>query len=500
MNYRTQRVGRGGAFLTWVSLAFLFGALILAVLQLVSYSRVRTRFPGGLSIAGVPVGGLDRQEAANRLLAVYSTPVELIYGESTIQLEPSVIGFQLEIETMLAAADLERVQKPFWIGFWDYLWGRFDEGGTIPLTASFSETRLRTFIETEVSPRYDKPATAAQPAVGTVNFLPGIPGTAINADEAVGLIENALLSTTDRSVVLPLGRSLPPKLGFENLRFFITQTVDREGFDGLVGVYLLDLQTADEIHFVYEQGSFLSTEPDVAFTAASIIKIPIMVSIFEKVGEEIDTETVKLLEDMIELSGNDPADWVMQRVIDQNLGPLTVTDDMHELGLTNTFLAGHFYIGAPLLRAYETQANQRLDVNTSPDLYNQTTTSEMGMLLADIYQCATTGGGALVAVYEGRISQTECQTMLSFLSQNRQGFLLEAGTPDGTQVAHKHGWVTNSAGIINSIGDAGIVYTPGGNYVLVVFLYHPVQLIWDPANLLVTEISQAVYNYYNLEQ
>jgi len=103
-------------------------------------------------------------------------------------------------------------------------------------------------------------------------------------------------------------------------------------------------------------------------------------------------------------------------------------------------------------------------------------------------------------VYEGRISQTECQTMLSFLSQNRQGFLLEAGTPDGTQVAHKHGWVTNSAGIINSIGDAGIVYTPGGNYVLVVFLYHPVQLIWDPANLLVTEISQAVYNYYNLEQ
>jgi beta-lactamase class A len=500
MRFRTQHARRGGTFLTWVSLAFLFGALILAVLQLVSFSRVRTRFPTGLSIAGVPVGGLDRQTAANRLLAVYSTPIELIYGEAVIQLEPSVVGFELEIETMLAAADLERVQKPFWIGYWDHLWGRFDEGGTIPLTASFSETRLRTFIETEIASRYDKPATAAQPAVGTVNFIPGIPGTTVNADEAVSQIESALLSTTDRSVVLPLGRSLPPKLGFENLRFFITQTVDRGAFDGLVGVYLLDLQTADEIHFVYEQGTFLGTEPDVAFTAASIIKIPIMVSIFEKVGDEIDTQTVTWLEDMIELSGNDPADWVMQRVIDETLGPLTVTDDMHALGLINTFLAGHFYVGAPLLRGYETLANQRLDVNTTPDQYNQTTTSDMGMLLADIYQCATTGGGALVAVFEGRITQTECQTMLSYLSQNRTGVLIETGTPDGTQVAHKHGWVTNAAGIINSIGDAGIVYTPGGNYVLVVFLYHPVQLVWEPSNLLVTEISQAVYNYYNLEQ
>jgi hypothetical protein len=60
--------------------------------------------------------------------------------------------------------------------------------------------------------------------------------------------------------------------------------------------------------------------------------------------------------------------------------------------------------------------------------------------------------------------------------------------------------VTNSLGVINSIGDAGIVYSPGGNYVLVVFLYHPVQLVWEPSNLLITEISQAVYNYYNLEQ
>lgn len=499
--YRTTNRRRGGGtFLTWVSLAFILVAIILTVTQLVSYSRVRTRFPQGMVIAGVPVGELDRQEAANRLLAMYSTPVELVYGESTIQMEPSVVGFELNIETMLAAADLARIEKPFWLGFWDYLLGRFESPERVPLTASFSEERLRTYLNNEISPRYDKPATPPQPAVGTLNFIPGIPGTAIDDDEAVGLIENALLSTTDRRVVLPLGRSLPPKLEFENLRFFITQTIDRAGFDGLAGIYLMDMQTADEIHFVYETGNFLSTEPDVAFTAASIIKIPIMVSIFGRVGEDVDSETVKLLEDMIELSGNDPADWVMQRIIDQNLGPISVTEDMQEIGLENTFLAGYFFFGAPLLVAYDTPANQRFDINTNPDLYNQTTPSDIGMLLSDIYQCAETGGGALIAVKGQAVTQDECRTMLSFLLKNRIGVLIEAGVPDGTQVAHKHGWVTNGSGIINTIGDAGVVYTPGGDYVLVVFLYDREQLIWESASSLVAEISQAVYNYYNLGQ
>jgi hypothetical protein len=30
-------------------------------------------------------------------------------------------------------------------------------------------------------------------------------------------------------------------------------------------------------------------------------------------------------------------------------------------------------------------------------------------------------------------------------------------------------------------------------------MYHPVQLIFDPANRLVINLSQATYNYFNLE-
>ncbi len=48
------------------------------------------------------------------------------------------------------------------------------------------------------------------------------------------------------------------------------------------------------------------------------------------------------------------------------------------------------------------------------------------------------------------------------------------------------------------MSDAAIVFTKGGDYVLSIFLYHPNQLIYDPANQLVSDLSRAAYNYYNL--
>lgn len=495
-----MRNRRTTSSLRWISLLLILAAVVLTMLQLVRFSRVRTSFPAGLEIAGVPVGGLDRQRAAERLLAVYSVPVELHYNEAVIHLDPSVVGFEVDLENMLAAADLERTEDSFWIGFWDYLWGERRQAGTVPLDASFSEPRLRTYLMDEVAARYDKPPQPAQPVVGTINFQPGEPGTSLDVDGAVLRIENAMESPHNRVVELPLRRDAPSRPSMENLRVLLKQTIDLAEFDGLVGLYLQDLQTSQEIHFLYQQGEFLSTQPDAAFTAASIIKIPIMVSVFRHIDDSAPQEVSILLQDMIEKSGNDPADWVMEQVLDPNLGPLEVTADMERLDLRNTFLSGYFYPGAPLLVRQETPGNQRPDVDTDPDLYNQTTPSDIGMLLADIYHCAQHGGGTLLAVYPGQITPAECQTMINHLTRNRIAVLLEAGAPEGTQIAHKHGWVTDLNGVINTIGDAGIVYTPGGNYVLVIFLHHDVQLLWDPASSLVAELANAVYNFYNLPQ
>jgi hypothetical protein len=447
-------------------------------------------------IADVPVGGLNREEAAQRLLQAYSLPVELRYDDQVILFEPSICGFELDLESMLAAADLERTRQSFWVGFWDYLWGRQLSSTAIPLRADYSEARLRTYLVDEIAARYDKPPSPAVPQPGTVNFASGSFGTVLDLDTAVLLIDSAMQSINNRSVNLPRSQTSPPRPSLQNLQTLLEQTIDLSEFDGLVGMYMFNISTLDEIHFAYQSGIEYPVNPDIAFTTASIVKIPIMTSIFRRIGENEDPETINLLQKMIIESGNDPADWVMERVIHPSTAPIEVTEDMMAIGLENTFLAGEFGLGSPLLKVYSTPANQREDITTDPDPYNQSTPSDIGMLLEDIYLCADNGQGTFKAVFGEEITQEECQIMIDYLSQNKMPSLIEAGVPDVTEVAHKHGWVSED-GIIKTLGDAGIIFSPGGDYILAIFLYHPQQLIWDRSSNLVGQLSAAVYNFYN---
>jgi beta-lactamase class A len=201
---------------------------------------------------------------------------------------------------------------------------------------------------------------------------------------------------------------------------------------------------------------------------------------------------------MIDLSDNASTDAVMERALDPNIAPVQVTEDMQKLGLQNTFLAGFFYTGAPLLNLYNTPANQRADVSTDPDVYNQTTASDMGRLLAAIYRCAADGGGPLADAFAGQVTQAECAQMNDLLVANRKGVLIEIGLPEGTRMGHKYGWVTDPVdGLMRNASDAALVYSPGGDFVLVLYFYHPEQLPWDPSQWLAARLTTAVYNFYN---
>ena len=492
-----MRIRRSYSLLRWFSVVLILVAIVLLTVQLAAYSRQRANYPTGMRIAGIPIGEMDRQGAAARLLEVYSLPVELVYENEIIQLNPAVVGFEADIESMLAAADLEREGGSFWNGFWNDLWGGQSAAQDVPLTSNYSENLLRSYLENEVGSRYNKIPLPAQPIPGTTTFTAGTPGTTIDLENAIIQIEQAMESPSNRTVSLPLRSSNPTRPSYGNLEVLLKQTIDLTGFDGITGFYLFDLQTAEELHFLYQNGQTLNTQPDLSFTAASMIKLPIMVSVYKRIGEDPNAEVTRLLSTMVEQSGNEPSDWLMQQVIDFNTGPLVVTDDMQALGLENTFLAGFFGLGSPLLRLYDTPGNSRTDLSTDPDVYNQTTLTDMGMLLADVYQCAETGGGTFAAVFPGEITQAECQEMINLMSTPRTAVLLEASAPSGTRVAHKHGWVTNNNGVINTIGDGGIIYTPNGDYVIVVFTSHPVQLVWEPVSTMMTDVSRAVYNYFN---
>jgi len=455
-----------------------------------------------MTIGGVPVGGVDPQIASERVLQVYSSPIEVQYGGAVIHVEPSLVGFELQMDTMIAAADLIRTEGSFWGGFWNYLWNRDPDPVDIPLSATLAENRLVSYLQKEIAARYDEPPTPAQPVPGSTIFSPGVPGRVLDVQRAVRLIEDTLRSPSNRIVVLSYQQSNASRPTMQNLEILLQQNIQVAGFDGVIGVYLLDLQNGQEVHFAMNQGETIPVNPDVAFTASSTVKIPIMVSYFIKYGTAaLDDNTTNLILDMIRKSENPPADRLMSS-LDSFQGPLVVTDDMKKIGLENTFLAGFFCSAenpCPLLQRINTPANQRTDVFTDPDLFNQTTPSDAGMLLADMYQCAEDGGGALLAAFPETITSEICQQMIDFLALDKIGVLIEAGVPEGTRVAHKHGWISEpSSGVIKNISDAAIVYTPGGNYVLVIYAYDPIQTVWEPVSTLFAQLSQAVYNFYNL--
>lgn len=483
------------SLLRWISVFFLLSAVILTTVQLISYSRVRANFPAGQTIGNVPVGGLDRQATAQRLLVVFSTPIEVRYNDAVIQIKPSAIGFSLNMESMLAAADLQRSNESFWSGFWNSMWNRPLPASNIPLLADYSKDRLRAYLQDEIATRYDRPPSPAIPVPGSPNFQSGESGTQLDIDRAIQLVDDALRSSTSRVVNLSYQKTNPPRPSLQNLQILLEQIMDSASFTGLAEMDVIDLQSDRELHFAYQQGQ--NPPVDIAFTAASTIKIPIMASTFRHTTEPTPEDAQALLKAMIEESQNPPADDLMSKVIGGGRGPLVVSDDMTSLGLQNTFLAGFFYDGAPQLKGFQTPANTRTDINTAPDSYNQTTAADMAYLLEDIYNCAQNGNGTLPAAWGADISQNECQQMITLLKGNNIPVLLQAGLPEGTPIAHKHGWTSEASGVIRTMGDSGIIFTPGGDYIFTIYLHDDTQLIFDPVNQMVALMSQAVYNFFN---
>lgn len=489
-----------GSLIRWAALGLIVMASFLTILQLTRYAQIRATFPTGMTIAGIPIAGLEFEAASQRLVQVYMSPIELRYRNAHIQIRPATLGFELQINNMLAAADKQRTEEPFWSGFWNYLWNRPMTTTAIPLQARYDEERIRAYLENEISIRYDIPATPPMPIPGESGFYPGKTGTAMDYDISVQRILDVLSSSSNRNVNLEVIETRPKKPSFGILEIMLKDIIEEATFDGIVEFYFKDLQNGLVIHFTHSRIGEQELPTDIAFSSWSTIKIPALITLFKNLEAPYDPAILTEIEDMVEQSSNESTDSVAKKIIEPNLAPLRITEDMRVLGLQNTFWAGFFSLGSPLLQEISTPANSQTDYNTDPDRYGQTTVLDMGLLLEEIYYCAQDYGGAIPLAYSGDITQEECLMMVDYLAKNKIGHLIEAGVPGGTTVAHKHGWANEvQDGFVHTMGDSAIVYTPGGDYILSIFVHQPVQVIFDQANLLFANLSGSVYNYYNLQ-
>lgn len=461
-------------------LVILTVATIIFFYKLNDYRAYQQRIPLGVSLAGIPVGGKWEEEAMALLGEALSKPVRLNYLDQSLLLYPQDVGFQLEADKMLEEVNRLKAGTNFWHGFADYLLGTEPHPVNIPLQANHDEELLRAFLMA-IAKEYDHPRREPYANAETLTFVAGQAEQQLDIEASLPLVVNALDSAINREVDLVVKIGPPPREPGLWMMGPVIEGILAE-FPGFYSVYIKDLATGEEF----------ADDADVAYSGTSILKIAIMVETYRHLNGPPDPETTKLLTETMTLSGNYTANLLLRHIIgdgDAYEGVRRLNETLRYLGLVNTFMATP-YDADVLPQHITTPANQRTDVNTNPDPFMQTTPQDIGRLLEMIYQCAK-GGGALIAAYPDELMPAECQAMLDLMSQNRIRALIEAGVPEGTRVAHKHGWVGDTH------GDAAIVFTPGGDYVLCVYLHQKDWLEWGVSSPLIARISEATYKYFN---
>lgn len=485
-----------------VSALLLLVTIVLAMLELVAYSDTRDSLPTDLTVAGIPVGGLSEADARARWESVYlKQPIQLSYEGSPIVLYPEEIGFRVASDVMLADARAQSAQaQSFWAGFWNYLERRPVAAVSVGLIAEYPEGALREYLE-GIADRYDARPGGAEYNLDTLTFSAGRSGKRLDIDAAIPLIHRALLApeAANRRVVLPTEDLHAGDRDISSLRRAIIDLMTHMGFayngtQTMASVYIMDLASGEDVEIL----------ADVPHSARSVIKIPIMINLFrEKLL--VSQEEAYLLAESILCSNNSASNYLMQLAGQGDSWQPQLRDGLKQVSCTAQEAgAVHTYISAPLYvadRAYQFEAAvcrptvpANTAYNTNPDPYAQTTAQDIGFLLTQIYDCARHNSG-LRAIYPDDILQTECEQMLQLLSGNRIDRLLELGLPPGTPIAHKNGWG------IETSADGGIVFSPGGDYVIVVFTWEedldgnnlPTLLSWE----VIEEISRLTYNYFN---
>jgi beta-lactamase class A len=253
----------------------------------------------------------------------------------------------------------------------------------------------------------------------------------------------------------------------------MVQAIERRaaGFQGTVGYIVKDLQT----------GQVVSYHADSPFLSASLIKLPIMVAVFQAVEEGIlslDKQIVlkrsdkrggsgilkrtsvgtllsnrQLVEAMIIHSDNTATELLVQQ-----LGYDYLRLTFSKLGLTNTVIHPDGFKLSPKYVAED----------------NYTSPQDMAFLLEEIYK--------------GRLISAQASwDMLEILMRQKLRDRLPKLLPEETIVAHKTGLLRRSC------HDVGIVFSPQGDYVICVLTGE--NRNYNVAKSLISTVGQKAFEY-----
>ena len=456
---------------------------VFLVANVVSFLSSRDRLPRATYLGGVEVSGLNLDDAISRTVTTLQTPVALRYQANIIQLQPADIEFQLN--EVVAHLQLQKVLDDHngLNTLPDFVLGRTAET-RIPAPYQYSEEKLQTFLA-QMSSQYDQQPQATSPNTSTLGLNPGQNGAVLNTDDARQLILDALASAGSRFVDLPVDTVPNSSASLQTLGELIKTRVAQFNGNGKVagmvaGVFVKDLKTGQEY----------ALNGDVAFSAQGWLKLAIVVEAYRALSDTITQQTTQQLTSLVADGSSATANQILQTfgAGDAQAGVTQLNGTLKRMGLVSTFLAQPFDQTATPAQ-FITPGNTRTDVNASPDANAQSTPAEVGVLFEMLEQCRT-NTGALPLIFAGEFTAARCEQVLNAMAQNNANVLIAANSP-AQIVIHRQSWDANDH------GDAALVRSPGGTYVLVVMLHSGSALNWADTSQVIGDIARATYGYFN---
>lgn len=234
--------------------------------------------------------------------------------------------------------------------------------------------------------------------------------------------------------------------------------------EGKYGIVIKNLKTNEEY----------SLNEDEIFQTASLYKLWVMATVFEKLKSGELTEDESVIANIPRLNsifGIDPDEAELTEGVIQ-FSVKSATEQM--ITITHNYAAMALIVKVGKSEIDDYLSDHGYSKTKFGDIYT-TTASEVTLFYENLYK-------------EVIKNDEHAKQMMDILKRQTINDRIPKGLPEGTIVAHK----TGDLGYFEH--DAGIVFSEGGDFI-VVFLTetdHP-----DKADEKMIEISQAVYDYFN---